>query len=63
MAERETTEAEMLDAGAWDGGYEARCKGCAWKSGVFLLGPVALRHALEHTEATHHDVAVFQGVE
>jgi hypothetical protein len=51
----------LLDADAMDPPYRPRCDECEYDGGAYLLGPVALKHALEHTKETGHKVAVYQG--
>jgi len=51
----------LLNGGLWNGPYRPKCDECKYVGRVYLLGPVALKHALEHTKETGHKVAIYQG--
>lgn len=51
----------LLDVGALDPPYRPKCDECKYDGGAYLLGPVALKQALEHTKATGHKVVVYRG--
>lgn len=51
----------LLDPYSWCGPYRPRCDECEYDGGAYLLGPVALKQALEHTKTTGHKVAVYRG--
>lgn len=62
MTESEALAA-LFDPELWNGPYRPKCDECEYgdSGGAYLLGPVALKAALEHTKATGHKVVIYQG--
>ncbi len=51
----------LLDVDAIDPPYRPKCDECKYDGGAYLLGPVAPKHALDHTKETGHGVTVYRG--